>query len=301
MARRSDYDSTDVIPVSNPNASTTAQKIVQYQSVLQLAQSAPQLYNLPLLHRQMIEVLGVKNADKLVPIEDDAAPTDPVQENQNALTAKPVKAFIEQNHEAHIAVHTAFIQDPKIQQVVGQSPMGQQMMAAMMAHINEHMAFQYRREIEAQLGLPMPSEEENKRMPEDIAAQIAELASQAAQRVLQNDQAAAAQQQAVQQQQDPVLQMQMQEIQIKMKKLELDEKKLSVDAAAKTDQLDIERERIASQERIAGMQVGARVEGNKRDLAAKQQAEGVRLGIDIAKSKVQAAQQNRAKTQQGTK
>jgi len=301
MARRSDYDSTDVIPVSNPNASTTAQKIVQYQSVLQLAQSAPQLYNLPLLHRQMIEVLGVKNADKLVPIEDDAAPTDPVQENQNALTAKPVSAFIEQNHEAHIAVHTAFIQDPKIQQVVGQSPMGQQMMAAMMAHINEHMAFQYRREIEAQLGLPMPSEEENKRMPEDIAAQIAELASQAAQRVLQNDQAAAAQQQAVQQQQDPVLQMQMQEIQIKMKKLELDEKKLSVDAAAKTDQLDIERERIASQERIAGMQVGARVEGNKRDLAAKQQAEGVRLGIDIAKSKVQAAQQNRAKTQQGTK
>ena len=301
LARRADYDSVDVIPVSNPNASTTAQKIIQYQSVLQLSQQAPQLYNLPLLHRQMIEVLGIKNAEKLVPIEDDAVPTDPIQENQNLLTGKPVKAFIEQNHESHIIVHMSAMQDPKIQQIVGQNPMAQQMQAAMMAHINEHVAFEYRRQIEEQLGLPMPTEEENKRMPDEIASQIAQLAAQASQRLLQRDQSEAAQQQAQQQQQDPVLQMQMQEIQIKMKKMELEEKKLAADAAAKADQLAIERERLAVQERIAGMQVGAKVEGEKRSLAAKQQAEGVRMGIDIAKSKAQAAQQNRNKQQQPAK
>jgi hypothetical protein len=301
LARRSDYDSVDVIPVSNPNASTTAQKIIQYQSVLQLSQQAPDLYNLPMLHRQMIEVLGIKNADKLVPVAEDAVPVDPVQENQNLLTGKPVGAFIEQNHEAHIAVHMAAMQDPKIQQIVGQNPMAQQMQAAMMAHINEHVAFEYRRQIETQLGLPMPTEEENKRMPEELASQIAQLAAQASQRLLQRDQAEASQQQASEQQQDPILQMQMQELQLKMKKLELEEKKLVTDAAAKADQLEIERERLRSQERIAGMQIGARVEGEKRSLSAKQQSEGVRLGIDIAKSKVQAAQQNRAKAQQSSK
>jgi len=301
LARRSDYDSVEVIPVSNPNASTTAQKIVQYQSVLQLSQQAPQLYNLPLLHRQMIEVLGIKNAEKLVPIEDDAVPTDPVQENQNLLTGKPVKAFIEQNHEAHISVHMSAMQDPKVMQIVGQNPMAQQMQSAMMAHINEHVAFEYRRQIEEQLGLPMPTEEENKRLPAEIASQIAELAAKASQRLLQRDQAEAAQQQAQQQQQDPVLQMQMQELQIKMKKMELEEKKLAADAAAKADQLAIERERLAVQERIAGMQVGAKVEGEKRSLSAKQQAEGVRMGIDIAKAKTQAAQQMRNRQQQPAK
>ena len=301
LARRSDYDSVDVIPVSNPNASTTAQKIIQYQSVLQLSQQAPQLYNLPLLHRQMIEVLGIKNAEKLVPVEEDAVPVDPVQENQNLLTGKPVKAFIEQNHEAHIAVHMSAMQDPKIQQIVGQSPLAQQMQAAMMAHINEHVAFEYRRQIETQLGLPMPTEQDNKRMPEELASQIAQLAAQASQRLLQRDQAEASQQQAEQQQQDPVLQMQMQELQLKVKKLELEEKKLVTDAAAKADQLEIERERLRSQERIAGMQIGAKVEGDKRSLSAKQQAEGVRMGIDIAKAKVQTAQQNRAKAQQTPK
>ena len=295
-ARKSDYDMVSVIPISDPNASTMAQKVVQYQAVLQLVQQAPQLYDLPLLHRQMIEVLGVKNASKLVPIEDDAEPTDPIQENQNLITGKPAKAFIEQNHEAHIAVHTSMLQDPKIMAIVGQGPMAQMFQAAMMAHINEHVAFEYRRQIEAQLGLPMPTEEEGKRMPEELAAQVAQLASQASIRLLQQDKQQAAQQQAQQQQQDPVLQMQMQEIQIKMKKLELDEKKVAADAAAKADQLDIERERLRSQERIAGMQIGAKVEGDKRSLSAKQQAEGVRMGIDIAKSKVQAAQQKRNNT-----
>jgi len=266
-----------------------------------LSQQAPQLYNLPLLHRQMIEVLGIKNAEKLVPIEDDAVPTDPVQENQNLLTGKPVKAFIEQNHEAHISVHMSAMQDPKVMQIVGQNPMAQQMQSAMMAHINEHVAFEYRRQIEEQLGLPMPTEEENKRLPAEIASQIAELAAKASQRLLQRDQAEAAQQQAQQQQQDPVLQMQMQELQIKMKKMELEEKKLAADAAAKADQLAIERERLAVQERIAGMQVGAKIEGEKRSLSAKQQAEGVRMGIDIAKAKTQAAQQMRNRQQQSAK
>ena len=286
-ARKTDYDMVSVIPVSDPNASTMAQKVVQYQAVLQLAQQAPQLYDLPLLHRQMIEVLGIKNASKLVPIEDDAEPTDPIQENQNLITGKPAKAFIEQNHEAHIAVHTSMLQDPKIMAIVGQGPTAQMFQAAMMAHVNEHVAFEYRRQIEQQLGLPMPSEEEGKRMPEELAAQVAQLAAQASTRLLQQDQAQAAQQQAAQQQQDPVLQMQMQELQIKMKKLELDEKKIITDAAAKADQLEIERERLRSQERIAGMQIGAKVEGEKRSLSAKQQADGVRMGLDAAKSKAQ--------------
>jgi hypothetical protein len=167
--------------------------------------------------------------------------------------------------------------------------------AAMMAHVNEHVAFEYRRQIEMQLGLPMPSEEEGKRMPEELAAQIAQLAAQASVRLLQQEKQQAAQQQAEEQAQDPVLQMQMQELQLKFKKQELDEKKVAVDAAAKADQLEIERERLRSQERIAGMQIGAKVEGEKRSLSAKTQAEGVRMGIDIAKSKVQAAQQNRRK------
>ena len=294
-ARKSDYDMVSVIPISDPNASTMAQKVVQYQAVLQLAAQAPQLYDLPLLHRQMIEVLGVKNASKLVPIEGDAEPTDPIQENQNLITGKPAKAFIEQNHEAHIAVHTSMLQDPKIMAIVGQGPSAQMFQAAMMAHVNEHVAFEYRRQIEAQLGLPMPSEEEGKRMPEEVAAQIAQLAAQASVRLLQQGKQQAAQQQAEQQAQDPVLQMQMQELQLKVKKQELDEKKVAADAAAKADQLEIERERLRSQERIAGMQIGAKVEGDKRSLSAKTQAEGVRMGIDIAKSKVQAAQQNRRK------
>jgi hypothetical protein len=294
-ARKSDYDMVSVIPISDPNASTMAQKVVQYQAVLQLAQQAPQLYDLPLLHRQMIEVLGVKNASKLVPIEGDAEPTDPIQENQNLITGKPAKAFIEQNHEAHIAVHTSMLQDPKIMAIVGQGPSAQMFQAAMMAHVNEHVAFEYRRQIEMQLGLPMPSEEEGKRMPEELAAQIAQLAAQASVRLLQQEKQQAAQQQAEEQAQDPVLQMQMQELQLKFKKQELDEKKVAVDAAAKADQLEIERERLRSQERIAGMQIGAKVEGEKRSLSAKTQAEGVRMGIDIAKSKVQAAQQNRRK------
>ena len=291
--KKSDYDKVDVIPVSDPNAATMAQKIVQYQAVLQLAQQAPQLYNLPLLHRQMIEVLGIKNAAKLVPVEDDEKPTDPVQENQNLLTGKPVKAFIEQNHQAHIAVHQAMMQDPMLMQIMGQNPMAQKMQAAALAHLNEHLAFEYRNKIEQQLGINLPSEEQNKEMKPDIAEQVAQLAAQAAQRLLQQHTAQAAQNQAQQQAQDPIVQMQQQELQIKMQELKLKAQKQQIDAAAKADQLRIEESRIAAQKEIAAMQVGATAAAAKDRLQKQQELEGARLGVDIAKSKAQIAQQQR--------
>ena len=284
VARRADYAMVEVIPVSDPNAATMAQKIVQYQAVLQLAQGAPQIYNLPLLHRQMIEVLGVKNANKLVPVEDDQKPTDPVQENMNLLTGKPVKAFIEQDHAAHIAVHQAAMKDPKIAQLIGQNPMAQQIQAAAMAHLNEHIAFEYRKQIETQLGLPMPTEDENADMAPEVAAQVAQMAAQAAQRLLQKNQSEAQQQQAQQQMQDPVIQMQMQEMQLKVKEVELKEKKLQADTAAKADQLDIERERIASQERMAGLTTGAKIRSDRARLESQEQIEGVRIGAQIGQS-----------------
>jgi len=290
-ARRSDYDMVEVIPVSDPNAATMAQKIVQYQAVLQLAQGAPQLYNLPLLHRQMIEVLGIKNAAKLVPIEDDQKPVDPVQENMNLMTGKPVKAFLEQDHQAHIAVHMAAMNDPKIAQMMGQNPMAQQIQAAAMAHLNEHLAFEYRKQIEAQLGLPLPTEEETENMPVEVAAKVAQMAAQAAQRLLQKNQSEAQQQQAQQQMQDPVVQMQMQEMQLKVKEVELKEKKLAADTAAEADRLEIERERIAAQERIAGAQLGAKVQGEKAKRESSEQIEGVRLGMQAAQARDNARRQ----------
>ena len=289
--KKADYDMVDVIPVSDPNAATMAQKVVQYQAVLQLAQSAPQLYNLPLLHRQMIEVLGVKNANKLVPVEDDAVPTDPVQENQNILTGKPVKAFMEQNHQAHLGVHMAAMQDPKIMQIVGQNPQAQALQAAMMAHINEHVAFEYRRQIEQQMGMVLPSEESQKHLTPEQADQIAMMAAQASQQLLQKNQAEAAQQQAQQQMQDPVVQMQQQELQIKQQELALKAQKQQIDAAAKADQLEIEKARISAQKEIAAMQVAATAAAKKDQLARQQETEGMRMGIDAAKHKAQMQMQ----------
>jgi hypothetical protein len=290
-AKKSDYDSTDVIPVSDPNAATMAQKIVQYQAVLQLAQSAPQLYDLPLLHRQMIEVLGIKNASKLVPTEDDAVPTDPVQENQNLLTMKPVKAFIEQNHEAHIQAHMAAIQNPKIQQLMQMNPMAQQIMAAAMAHINEHIAFEYRKQVEMAIGMPLPNEEQNKQVPPEMADQIAMMTAQASQQLTQQAQQQAAQQQAQQQMQDPIVQMQMQELQLKQQDLQLKQQKQAMDAAAKADQIRIEESRIAAQKEIAAMQVAASAAAAKDKLKQSQESEGARLGVDIAKHRAQMAVQ----------
>jgi hypothetical protein len=290
-AKKSDYDSTDVIPVSDPNAATMAQKIVQYQAALQLAQTAPQLYNLPLLHRQMIEVLGIKNANKLVPIDEDAVPTDPVRENQNLLIMKPVKAFVEQNHKAHIQTHMAAIQNPQIVQLMQMNPQAQAIMAAAMAHINEHIGFEYRRQIEEAIGMPLPSEENNKHTPPEVADQIAVMVAQASQQLMQQAQQQAAQQQAQQQAMDPVLQMQQQELQLRMQDLQLKAQKQQIDAAAKADQIRVEESRIEAQKEIAAMQVGAQAAAARDKADKQQQTEGVRLGLDAAKHKAQMAVQ----------
>jgi hypothetical protein len=304
-AKKSDYDDIDVIPVSDPNAATMAQKIVQYQAVLQLAQTAPQLYNLPLLHRQMVEILGVKNANKLIPMEEDMHPTDPVSENQNILKMKPVKAFIEQDHEAHITVHMAAMQDPKIAQLVGQSPMAQQIGAGMQAHIAEHLGYAYRQQIEQIMGTTLPSEpqegEEPSKMPPQMAAQVAQMSAQAAQQLLGKNQQEAAQQQAQQQMQDPIIQMQMKDQQLKEAELQRKKQKDLMDAAAKADQIEVEQERIAAQKEIAGMQVGAKVAKDKEELASRNQLEGLRIGKDIAKDRAQMAAQSRQKDQQSKK
>lgn len=297
-ARKSDYDSTDVIPVSDPNAATMAQKIVQYQAVLQLAQQAPQLYDMPQLHRQMIEVLGVKNAAKLVKTEDDQIPTDPVQENQDVLTGKPVKAFVQQNHEAHIKVHMMAMQDPKIAQIMAQNPQAQMMQAAMLAHINEHVGFQYRLEIEKRMGIPIPSEDQNKQVPPEMADTIAIMAAEAAQQLFTQNSQEAKQQQAQQQMQDPIVQMQMQELQIKMEDLKLKQQKQALDAAAKADQIRVEESRIAAQKEIAAMQVGATAAANKDRLSKQMELDGARLGVDVAKHRAQLAAQQRAAQKQ---
>jgi hypothetical protein len=289
-AKKSDYDNVEVIPVSDPNAATMAQKIVQYQAVIQLAQGAPQIYDLPYLHRQMLEVLGIKNAQKLVPLKDgdDMKPRDPVSENMDVMNGKPVKAFIYQDHEAHIAVHMAAMQDPKIAQLMGQNPNAQAMMAAAAAHIQEHLAFAYRKQVEEQAGVPLPPP--NAEMDEATELAVSRLAAQAAQQLLQKNQAEAQQQQAQQMAQDPIVQMQQQELQIKQGELELKKQKMLIDAAEKNDRLELENKRIASQQEIAGLQVGAKVATDKANLSAKQQEAGLRMGIEIAREAMQTEQ-----------
>jgi hypothetical protein len=289
-AKKSDYEDVDVIPVSDPNAATMAQKITQYQAVLQLATTAPQIYNLPLLHRQMIEVLGVKNANKLVPTEDDEIPTDPIQENQDLLTGKPVKAFMEQDHKAHIQVHQLAMQDPKIMQLVGQNPRAQMIQAAMMAHLNEHIGFEYRRQIQEKMGLALPTEEQNKKVSPELANQIAQVAAQAAQELFQQNSAEAKQIAAQQQMQDPVVQMQQQELQIRMEDLKLKAQKQQIDAAQKADQIRVEESRIEAQKEIAAMQVAAQSAAKRDQLDKQQQIEGTRMGLEIAKNRFQAMQ-----------
>ena len=296
-AKRSDYDTVDVIPVSDPNAATMAQKIVQYQAVFQLAQSAPQYYDMPLLHRQMIEVLGVKNAAKLVPIEDDMVPVDPVTENQNLLTMKPVKAFIEQNHQAHIQTHMSAIQNPKIQQLMQMNPQAQAIMAAAMAHINEHIALEYRRQVEEQIGV-LPDEDANKKVPPQMADQIAIAAAQATAQITQRDTQQAQQAAAQQQMQDPVVQMQMQELQLKQQDLQMKAQKIQIEAAAKADQLEIEKSRIEAQKEIAAMQVAANAAAQKDKAQRQQETEGVRMGLDAAKHRAQMAVQQAQRTAQ---
>ena len=267
-AKRSDYSMVDVLPVSDPNAATLSQRVVQYQAVIQLAQQAPQIYNLPVLHRQMLEVLGIKHADKLVPLEEDQKPADPVSENQNALRGKPLKAFIYQDHEAHIKVHTSAMQDPIVQQLIGQNPQAQAIMGSMQAHIAEHVGYAYRQKIEIALGISLPGEEDQ--LPEAMEKEISRLMAEAATQVLAQSQAQVAQQQAQQNAQDPVLQIQMQDSATKAKEAEIKEKKVMADAAAKADELELKKEQIASTERIAGMNAQLKVIEDDKNRKFKQ-------------------------------
>jgi hypothetical protein len=296
MAKQSDYDMVYVLPVSDPNAATMAQKVVQYQAALQLAQGAPQLYDLPLLHRQMLEVLGIKNYQKLVPMPDDMKPVDPVTENQNLITNKPVKAFIEQNHQAHIAVHMAAAQDPKIMQLISQNPqLAQSIQSALSAHVAEHLGFEYRLQIEKQMGMqlpPMPKAGEDPvQMPPEMADQVAQMAAQASQQLLAQNQQEAQQQQAQQQAQDPLIQMQQQELQIKAAEQQRKAQKDLVDAQLKQEQIQVERERIQAQQQTAGAQTAAKMLADRESRDSSQRVEGQKAGLEMIKHQSSLAQQ----------
>jgi hypothetical protein len=296
MAKQSDYDMVYVLPVSDPNAATMAQKVVQYQAALQLAQTAPQLYDLPLLHRQMLDVLGIKNFQKLVPMAEDMTPTDPVAENQNILKQKPVKAFIEQNHQAHIGVHMAAMQDPKIQSILAMNPqVAQQLQMTMMSHINEHLGFEYRLQVERQMGMqlpPMPEDgEQPKPMSAEMADQVAQMAAQASQQLLMQNQQQAQAQQAQQQAQDPIIQMQQQELQIKAAEQQRKAQKDMVDAQLKQEQIAVERERIKAQQQTAGAQAAVKAMTDKQAREDAQRAEGSKAGLELLKYQQTLAQQ----------
>jgi len=248
QVKQADYDIVEVIPVSDPNSSTMAQRIMQYQAVIQLAQGAPQIYDLPLLHRQMIEVLGIKNADKLIPGADDQAPKDPISENMAFLNGKPTKAFIYQDHDAHIATHTAFMQDPMIAAQIGQNPMAQKIQSSTMAHIAEHLAFLYRKKVEEQVGVPLPAPDA--KLPEDVEVQVSRLVAQGAAQLLQLNQAQQQQQQAQQQAQDPLIQMQQAELQLKSQAEQTKAQKIAADIEMAKAKLELENKRIDTQAQI---------------------------------------------------
>ena len=288
-AKQMDYMMVDVIPVSDPNSSTMAQRVVQYQAVLQMAQSAPQIYDLPQLHRQMIEVLGIKNADKLVPTKDDAKPTDPVSENMDALNGKPLRAFIYQDHEAHIAAHRAFMQDPMVAQMIGQNPQGQRIMAALQAHLAEHMAFLYRQQVEEKMGAPLPAP--NSELSEEVEINLARVVAQAGQQVSQANQQKAAQQKAQQQAQDPLLQLKQAELQVRQqevqRKAQKDQADMQLQAAelqrkTQKDQADtmIDAKQLELEEKE--LQIDAQKAGAK--LAADRRKDSTKLDLDLLKT-----------------
>ena len=274
-AKQEDYDMVEVIPVSDPNSSTMAQRIMQYQAVIQLAQSAPQIYNLPQLHRQMIEVLGIRNADKLVPTKDDQQPRDPISENMAFLRGEPTKAFIYQDQDAHIQAHQSFMQDPSIAATIGQNPMAQQMQAAIMAHIAEHLAFKYRKDVEAQVGVPLPNPDTD--LPEDVEVQLSRLVAQGSQQLMQQNMAKAQQQQAQQAQQDPLVQMQQQELQIKQADVQRKTQKDQIDAQIAMQKLQLEKQRID----------GEIAQGMKRIQSQELQTKA-RIETDMAKQQMDA-------------
>jgi hypothetical protein len=247
--------------------------VVQYQAVLQLAQQAPQLYDLAQLHRQMLEVLGIKNAKKLVKLEDDQLPEDPITENMNILNLRPVKAFLYQDHEAHIKVHMNAMQDPKIAQLMGQNPQAQAIAASAMAHIQEHLAFAYKKQMEEIMGVPLPAEEQEEAIPRDMEVQISQMASQAADVLLQRNKTEVAAQQAQMAAQDPVIQMQAKELELKQAEEQRKAMKDQADVATDAARLELERERIASQERIAGAQILAKTEKDAMEVEIKRMQE----------------------------
>jgi len=282
-AKQSDYDNVDVIPVSDPNAATMSQKVVQYQAVMQMAAQSPQIYDQVELNKQMLEVLGIKNIGKLIPSADDQKPKDPVSENMNIINGKPVKAFIYQDHKAHIQVHMSAMQDPKIMEMVGQNPQAGAIQAAAMAHINEHVAFEYRKQLEEQLGVPLPKPDET--LPEDVEFELSKVMAEAAQKLLAKDQAEVQQQQAEQQAQDPIIQMQQQELQLKAQDIQIKAQKTQADIQAEQTRLALDKMRIESQERIAGAQLGAQSVKDNKELEARQFVEGTRLGVEAVKAR----------------
>jgi len=324
-AKSSDYKHVDIIPVSDPNAATMSQRVVQYQAVIQMAQMAPDIYDLPQLHRRMLEVLGIKNPDKLIPLEEDMKPVDPVTENQGILKGKPVKAFLHQDHKSHIAVHTAMIHDPTIAALIGQNPQAPKIGAALQAHIAEHVGYMMRQQIEAQLGMPLPPEDE--KLPPEIEIALSAMMAQAAQQVVQQNQAQAAQQQAQQQQQDPVVQMQQAELQIKQQEvqikqqeaqmrmqleqakmqmeqtkmqmaqqtaqqeLQLKQQQLQVNAASTADKQKLEEQKVSGQLQLDGMRIGAQIKESQAKQQFDQAHTGARLDFDMANTKTKNAMQ----------
>ena len=284
-AKQADYDMVEVIPVSDPNAATMSQKVVQYQAVMQMAQAAPQIYDLPELNRQMLEVLGIKNIGKLIPTEDDQKPRDPVFENMALMNSKPVKAFINQDHQAHIQVHQMAMQDPKIAALMGQNPQAQSIQAAAMAHVNEHLAFEYRKQIEEQLGVQLPGVDEE--MSEEVEQAVSKLIALAAKKLLDKNTAETQQQQAQQASQDPLVQMQQKELELKAQDVQIKAQKTQADIENDKARLELDKMRIESTERIAGVQVGAKTSMDHKKIDSAERMEGVRIGAQSAQSKNQ--------------
>jgi hypothetical protein len=311
-AKLSDYKHVDIVPVSDPNAATMSQRVVQYQAVMQMAQMAPDIYNLPQLHRSMLDVLGIKNADKLVPLPDDMKPKDPVSENMDILKVDPVKAFLHQDHDAHIAVHMSMMQDPVMQQLIGQNPKAAQIQAALTAHVAEHAGFAYRQKIEQQLGIPLPPEDE--KLPPQVELALSGMMAQAAHQVLMQSKALAAQQQAQQTAQDPLIQMQQQELQIrgqeaqtKAQKVQGDlaiaEKKLQVEAAERADKLRLEEKKLQVDAAHKADQLHLQQQGNdpriealraQHQLAADQQRTQQQMSAEQMRAVMAAQQHNQA-------
>jgi hypothetical protein len=284
-AKQEDYDHVDVIPVSDPNAATMSQRVVQYQAVMQMAQAAPDIYNMPQLHRNMLEILGIKNADKLVPLPEDHKPRDPVTENRAVLKGDPVKAFLNQDHQAHITVHMSMLQDPLIAASIGQNPKAPVIQAALMAHVAEHAGYQYRKQIEAQLGMPLPPEDED--LPPQIEQALSSMMAQAAQQALQMNQQQAAQQQAQQQAQDPLVMMQQQELQLKQGGLQLEAQKIQQDFQIAQAKLELDKQKMV-------LESSAKADANnmrKEESAARMQLEGVKVGASIKEKQTQQAMQ----------